>query len=192
MDGTSLDKDLVISTLTTNCKIPFLPVAYSPVGTHSVFFVEDRHAASAMAACSGKVTIGDNQTLKLRISPTHLPPTANFDIQCETKVKAELERRFNPQTQTISLENFLMSPGLIGEYFLPITRSSVAIKLLTLLDPMLANLVGIDLSNNKLVNLDGFGALKTKATSLKALNLSHNKVMLECELPFFKLLLNFF
>lgn len=105
------------------------------------------------------------------------PPTANFDTQCETKVKAELERRYNSQFQTLSLSNFLMSPELIKEYFLPLTRSGVGIKLLNLLGPLLNNLVGIDLSSNRLVSLDGFQGLTKKAPSLKALNLSKNKVM---------------
>lgn len=145
------------------------------MGTNTAFFVEDRAAAQGLAECNGKV-IGDNHVLKLRIVPNQ-PPTANFDTQCETKVRAELERRYNSQFQTLSLSNFLMSPELIKEYFLPLWRSGVVIKLLNLLDPLLSNLVGIDLSSNRLSSLDGFQSLTKKAPSLKALNLSKNKVI---------------
>ncbi len=130
--------------------------------------MEDRASAQALAECNGKL-IGDSHELKLRIMPNQ-PPTANFDTQCEAKVRAELERRYNSQFQTLSLSNFLMSPELIKEHFLPLTRSGVVIKLLNLLDPLLNNLVGIDLSSNRLINLDGFQGLTKKAPSLKALN----------------------
>lgn len=141
-----------------------------------MFFVEDRATAQALAECSGKINTVENQLIKLKISPSSLPPTANFDIQCETKVRAELERRFNVQLHTLDLSNFVMSPALIKEHFLPLTRTSVRIKILNLLEPMLNNIIGIDLSNNRLPNLDGFTPLVKKASSLKALNLSKNKV----------------
>lgn len=143
---------------------------------HTVFYVEDRTMAQALAECNGKINAAENKPMKLRIQPCNSPPTANFDLNCETKVRAELERRYNGPLNTISLSNFAMSPALIGEYYLPLNRASVVIKLLNLLEPMLNNLVGLDLANNKMANLEGFGHLPKKAPNLKALNLGKNKV----------------
>ncbi|ODN05805.1 Nuclear RNA export factor 1 [Orchesella cincta] len=175
IDGTSYSKDAVLSMLLATCRTPFTPIAYSVIGTNTVFFVEERAVAQSLAECNDKITVAENQTLKLRIQPCGFPPTANFDTACENKVQAELELRFQQHTMTLDLSNFLMSQGLIREYFLPLTRASVVMKIFGLLESMLNTLVGLDLSNNKLVNLEGYGILLKKTPSLRALNLGKNK-----------------
>ncbi|CAL8107162.1 unnamed protein product [Orchesella dallaii] len=183
IDGTSYNKDAILSMLLTSSRIPFTPIAYSVVGTNTVFFVEERAIAQALAECNDKITVTENQTLKLRIQPCGFPPTANFDSACEAKVRGELELRFHQPTMALNLSNFLMSPGLIREYFLPLTRASVVMKIVGMLDPMLNTLVRLDLSNNKLVNLEGYGLLPKKTPSLRTLNLGKNKDGVEIPPP---------
>jgi hypothetical protein len=69
-----------------------------------------------------------------------------------------------------------MSPEIVTEYFLPLYRGSVSQRLTKLCEPLFNVLVGLDLTNNKLPNLDNVYKFIIKCTSLKALNLRGNKV----------------
>lgn len=165
--------------------------------------MEDRRTAEALAECSGKVVAPDGQNkvkgrshiyvaiiirilnffgqncssqINLKINHASPPPTAHIDEECEAKIKAALDRRFNVELKTLSLENFFMSPEIVNDYFLPLYRKSVVDKLAELLQPHLDSIVGLDLSNNRLPALEGLAKLINKATSLKALNLKGNGI----------------
>jgi len=139
--------------------------------------VEDRAQAEALAECNGKVVTNEGTKIFFRVlSQPSAPQTAHIDEQCENKIKAVMERRYNPTIQTLNLENFCMSPELVTEYFLPLYRGSVAQRMCKLVEPLYSILVGLDLSNNKLTGLENLHQMIKKCTALRALNLRGNKV----------------
>lgn len=65
---------------------------------------------------------------------------------------------------------------LCTEYYAPLSRENVFHAVVKIIADNIPDVESIDLSSNKLHNLDALKNLKDKATELKLLNLTNNKI----------------
>jgi len=91
-------------------------------------------------------------------------------------MKAALGARYDASVPALLLQNFQDTPEFILDYYLPLLRPSVVLKIFNLSTEVLPTLVSLDLSNNKLTTLESFQKLPQLTPALKKLNLGDNRV----------------
>uniref|UniRef100_H2PWA5 Nuclear RNA export factor 5 n=1 Tax=Pongo abelii TaxID=9601 RepID=H2PWA5_PONAB len=166
--GIKYDKAWLMNSVQSHCSVPFTPV-------------DDASAASALKDVSYKIYDDENQ--KICIFVNHF--TAPYSVKNKLKpgqmemLKLTMNKWYNVSQQALDLQNLRFDPDLMGRVEQIRWRADLSLRpkivatTLTLLDP---NLLSLNLCNNKLYQLEGLSDIIEKASKVKTLNLSKNKL----------------
>ncbi|KAK2720053.1 nuclear RNA export factor 1-like [Artemia franciscana] len=167
-------KDELLRSIIEGCPEPFVPVYYHLRGEFGFFFVESFRVACAIQRLhitlpvQGKIEFGENRRMPIQNLP--------IDERMQIKLKHVLERRYDPLAQSLDLSNFHYDESLCHEYYVPLSRPMNMKEVMRIIAGNIKYLKSLDLSNNKLRNLDNLEILVDKSVEVKALNVSNNNI----------------
>uniref|UniRef100_A0A5S6QV17 E3 ubiquitin-protein ligase hrd-1 n=1 Tax=Trichuris muris TaxID=70415 RepID=A0A5S6QV17_TRIMR len=167
---------LLKDILLAGTNLPFIPL-FAKASSNGVlsFYLQDKVAADALVASSGKVSLKDGKlSIWKRISK---PPFSLLDgAQCEL-MKTVLMKRYDSTSQRLNLSNFGRDESFI-EYRVdfPLTRPAVSIALVDILSKNPTTLTEIDFSCNGLIGLDHVANVVFCSPQVTRLDLTGNRI----------------
>uniref|UniRef100_A0A6Q2ZJV1 Nuclear RNA export factor 1 n=1 Tax=Esox lucius TaxID=8010 RepID=A0A6Q2ZJV1_ESOLU len=161
--GKKYNKKWLLTALQNKCSVPFKPVHTE--GHKAQFYLEDAFTAHALVRASRQITDSEG--------PLHASKRDFKWIQCMAK-------RFDSSQRTLDLNQLRSDPDLVSQNVCPILSRKIFMDaVVKIIEENIPELVHLNLSNNKLYQLDSLADLITSAPHLKALNLSHNQLKTE-------------
>nr|CAD7423253.1 unnamed protein product [Timema monikensis] len=170
--GHKYSKEYILKTLQNYiAPQPFIPVAYQIQGTESFFFVDSLSTAEelmnadkkittkdgfrsmlySMAEDSGYVSGGGGGKLIVKVRPGY--PHVEVDDKLKERIKLVMGKRYNAATKALDLTKFHMDEA-----------------------ENIPELVGLNLTENKLYSLEPLTSLVKKAPNLTVLHIGKNRI----------------
>nr|CAB3264527.1 nuclear RNA export factor 1-like [Phallusia mammillata] len=174
VEGEHIDEGWLHQELQTVNMIQYQPVQYHFDGRNASFFLNDRTAAEAIRNCTKKLTSPNGEKITIIMRPSIYPPLTETQI---TKIKEVLSRRFDATTHHLDCTSFALDQELRGERILVKLSDASHLYVVTkIIRDHISSLTSLDLSNNRIVRLQGLSQLTKYTPNLKILNLSKNLV----------------
>ncbi|KAM6332836.1 nuclear RNA export factor 1-like [Podargus strigoides] len=177
--GKKYNKSWLLSSIQQLCSVPFTPVEFQYVHDGAQFYVEDATAACALKQVSRKIIDRDNCEVVI-ITSASAPPQSVQDKQKtqETEqLKLCMSKRYDGSQRALDLKSLRLDPDLVSRGIdVVLNRRSFMSVMLRIIEENIPELQCLSFSNNKLYRLDHLCDLAQKATGLKSLDLSHNKL----------------
>ncbi|KAM6953661.1 nuclear RNA export factor 1 isoform 2-T2 [Aplochiton taeniatus] len=182
--GKRYDKKWLLTALQNLCPVPFTAVQYHTDGHRAHFYVDDFSAANALHKSSHKIT--DNEGYKVFVHMNSCaPPSFVAELKPEDMehLKQCMAKRFDGSQQALDLNNIRTDPDLVSQNIeVILNRKTCMDAVVKIIEENIPELVGLNLSNNRIYKLDDVADLVSKAPHLKTLNLSSNELKQEREL----------
>ncbi|XP_073247755.1 nuclear RNA export factor 1-like isoform X1 [Porites lutea] len=197
VNGKQHDKDWLIRKLQSACEEPFQAVDFHYFkGESAAFFVEGSKVAEAMKKVSHKITVRDGSKLILTVRPSPPPhnpsnvfgsfadsytgnvgSSSNLDDNTKEVLKQCLGERYDATSKILNLSdlyhdevlNLNNVQGILSKY-------PLASAIVRLIGENCPEVQSLDISSNRLRNLDGFKDLGNQASSLKHLKICNNQL----------------
>ncbi|CAG7821748.1 unnamed protein product [Allacma fusca] len=170
MGGSSMNRDNILQVILQalrNKDILFQPICYTVNPPNSIFYIENRSVAEAIASLSF-------ESIKFRITHVSPPPTVPFTPELEERLSFELKSRLS-QTGLLNLSNFHNTVSMAVEHYLPLSRISVGNVIGKLVKDWIAHVTSVDVSFNKLPSTESIAFLN-QGTNIKCLIANDNKL----------------
>lgn len=175
-NGSKYDKMALLRELTSKSRLPFTPICYTKNGINTLFYIEDQSAAKALKELDKKIELPDGATLTINVDRS-TPPNMQITEEIVDKIKLVMSKRYNTESKALNLRTFHSDPEFAGEsFYAPLWRSNIMLKVLEIIGENIPETTAIDLSDNKLLNLDHMHQLPSKAPGLNILHLAKNRL----------------
>jgi len=174
-NGQKYDKTLMLKEMLSRSKVVFAPLCYEQRQAYSAFYVDDVEAAKALRDLNNTIEMPDGFSLQITMEAT-TPPNFPINDDLVEKIKTEMSKRYNVEKKALNLNAFHKS--FAGEStYAPLWRSNVLRKVMDIVIENIQDVVAIDLSNNKMLTLDGLsGDVKNRLQNLRILYLKDNRL----------------
>ncbi|XP_074862282.1 nuclear RNA export factor 1 isoform X2 [Carettochelys insculpta] len=183
--GKKYDKSWLVSSLQEVCRVPFTPVEFHYDQSRACFYVEDMMIANALKQVSRKLVDRDNYKVVLIVHHSSPPLSVRKELKPEEieQLKLTMSKRYDGSQQALDLKNLRTDPDLVAQNVdMVLNRRNCMTAVLQIIKDNIPELLSLNLSGNKLYQLDDLAELPHKATNLKILNLSRNELKSEREL----------
>ncbi|XP_059766423.1 nuclear RNA export factor 2-like [Balaenoptera ricei] len=179
--GIQYDKTWLMNSIQSHCSVPFTPVDFHFVKNGARFFVQEASTASALMDVSYKIC--DEESRKVCIPVFVSPSAAPYSVQYKLKpeemeqLKVMQTKRFNVSKQALDLQRLCVDPDLVGhDIDIILNRRNCMAATLQIIKKNFPELLSLNLSSNKLYQLDGLSDIIQMAPTVKILNLSKNEL----------------
>ncbi|KAJ8246975.1 hypothetical protein GJAV_G00257370 [Gymnothorax javanicus] len=183
--GKKYDKKWLLTALQNLCSMPFTPIQYRVEGNKAQFLVDDATTANALVKVSRKITDSDGFKVTVHRNPCSPPASIMNDLKPEDldHLKQCMSKRFDGSQQALDLSNIRTDADLVSQNIKVIlNRKSCMQAVIKIIEENIPGLICLNLSNNRLYQLEDLAELVRKAPNLKTLNLSDNELKSEREL----------
>lgn len=184
--GQNAGKDFILNSLSELLDGGLQPHQFQfERGRDAVFYVCTNSAgADALSALHRRVTFPTGFKMSVIVRQTTEPPLlSQLDDTAIAKMKVAMSNKYNVDTKALDMSSFCSNAELRAEsLFLPVNRLSIMRAVTKIIEENIPELVALNLSNNKLNNLDGLLSLPSKTTQLTCLDLSSNDLKSASEL----------
>ncbi|KAM6151549.1 nuclear RNA export factor 2-like [Rhynchocyon petersi] len=183
--GRKYDKSWLVNAIQSHCSVPFTPVDFHYVQMQAQFFVQDVHTASALRSISYKIHDEKNHKIAILVSHSVVPHSVQNKLtpQQMENLKLTMKKRYDVLEQALDLQNFRFDPDLVDNKIdMILNRRNCMAAALEVIEQQFSKLLRLNLSSNKLFQLDGLSDITWKAPNVKILNLSKNKLKSTWEL----------
>ncbi|XP_019901215.1 nuclear RNA export factor 1 isoform X3 [Esox lucius] len=180
--GKKYNKKWLLTALQNKCSVPFKPVHYQTEGHKAQFYLEDAFTAHALVRASRQITDSEGYKVLVLMNPCPPPSILNTELKPQDTawLKQCMAKRFDSSQRTLDLNQLRSDPDLVSQNVCPILSRKIFMDaVVKIIEENIPELVHLNLSNNKLYQLDSLADLITSAPHLKALNLSHNQLKTE-------------
>ncbi|XP_043204068.1 nuclear RNA export factor 1-like isoform X1 [Amphibalanus amphitrite] len=177
-NGQTFGKEFVMNAINENLPEPYMPIGYTNEANRNDvhFFVENKMTADTISALDGRILAPNGSKMKI-MSRRSEPPMLTVDDAIKAELAQALSNRYMPANRTLNLSQFYMDPYIRGKgLYLPLNRQNVVAAVLEIITGQIPEVVGINLSKNRITSLMPFKAIKSSLKDLKALDLSHNSL----------------
>ncbi|KAF0296691.1 Programmed cell death 6-interacting protein [Amphibalanus amphitrite] len=177
-NGQTFGKEFVMNAINENLPEPYMPIGYTNEANRNDvhFFVENKMTADTISALDGRILAPNGSKMKI-MSRRSEPPMLTVDDAVKAELAQALSNRYVPANRTLNLSQFYMDPYIRGKgLYLPLNRQNVVAAVLEIITGQIPEVVGINLSKNRITSLMPFKAIKSSLKDLKALDLSHNSL----------------
>lgn len=182
--GEKYKEDWLINTLQKACGVDFTPMEYHLGHSRAHFYVKDLNAAKALRRVSG--TLKDRQNFKIVvltrpcIQPFKMKAMKDEDLE---HFKNCMQKRYDGSQMALDMKALRSEPDLVeNNVDLILNRRYNMNAMLQIIQDNVPELLSLDVSSNKLFQLDTMSSILTKAPNLKNLNLSNNCLKSDREL----------
>lgn len=148
------------------------------------FFVQEASTASALMDVSYKIRDEESRKIPVFVSPSSVPYSVRDKLKPEEmeQLKLTLSKRFDVSQQALDLQRLYVDPdmadsNLVGyDIDIFLNRRSCMAATLQVIERYFPELLSLNLSSNKLYQLDGLSDIIQMAPTVKILNLSKNEL----------------
>jgi len=175
-NGAKYDKIFMLKELVQRSSVKFVPICYltNNNNNNATFFVEEQEAGRAIKELDKVIEMPDGFHLQISIERT-TPPNIPVSDSLVEKIKLGMSDRFNVATSALNLNSFHKS--FAGEaFFAPLWRTNILSKVVEIVTEHIPDVVAIDMSSNKIMNIDALVPFKHKLQKLSILYLKDNKL----------------
>ncbi|XP_071384856.1 nuclear RNA export factor 1-like [Centroberyx affinis] len=183
--GRKYDKNWLLTALQSICSVPYTPEHFHVDSRRAHFYVDDAAAATALYKCSHKITDADSYKVAVYVNTRPPPSFLLSDLKPENlpHLKQCMAKRFDGSQQALDLNNIHTDSDLASQNIEVILNRKTSMEaVLKIIEENIPELVRLNLSNNRIHELDKLAELGTKTPKLKTLNLSHNRLRSDREL----------
>ncbi|CAL1544423.1 unnamed protein product [Lymnaea stagnalis] len=175
--GAALPQDELFKMIISNIDGPFDPIKYSTDEKRAYFFVKGVEMADSLRAISRRIKKPDGHLLIFHVSPSQPPVDPVVDKATIEKLKIRMSDRYDPSTQVLNLSALFSDDVLTQEnIFLPLNRASTMAAVTKIIGENIPELVGLDVSKNKLLSLGHLTDLVKVTPNVQSLNLGENQL----------------
>ncbi|KAM9041185.1 nuclear RNA export factor 2-like [Megaptera novaeangliae] len=179
------DKTWLMNSIQRHCSVPFTPVDFHFMHNGARFFVQEASTASALMDVSNKICDEESQKIPVFVSPSAAPYSVRDKLKPEEmeQLKLTLSKRFDVSQQALYLRRLRVDPDLLGhDIDIILNRRNCMAATLQIIKKNFPELLSLNLSSNKLYQLDGLSDIIQMAPTVKILNLSKNELKSVSEL----------
>ncbi|XP_029329340.1 nuclear RNA export factor 2-like isoform X2 [Mus caroli] len=183
--GRKYDKIQLMNSIHSLCSVPFTPVDFYCDKHRIQFFVPDLRIASALKDVSYKIYNEDFQKIPIFVNPSVAPYSVQnrFTKEEMEQLKLAMRKRYDISQHALCLKKLRFDPDLMKHNIhMILNRRSCMAATLQIIQENFPRLLSLNLSSNKLFQLDGLFDVVKKAPQLKILNLSKNMLRTVWEL----------
>lgn len=174
--GHRFEKKDLFQKIEKEINMPFQAVRFQNENEHSIFYVQDKRTADAIRAADKKILMSDGFKVVLIVKPCG-PPMTGLDPNVASELKTCMSGRYDSSTKTLTLSNLYQDQRLREKnLYLALSRPQVFSHVVSIIKENIPELVSLDLSSNKLMDLDSLAPLVSETSNLKHLNLGKNRL----------------
>ncbi|KAL4236273.1 poly(A)+ mRNA export from nucleus [Mactra antiquata] len=179
--GKKAEKEFVLNSIKRLIDVPFVPTDYHFEEHNVVFHVNDKAAANAIRGVTKRITMPSGHKMNIIVKPSY-PPVTVLSEEVIEKLKVCMSNRYDPVTKTLNLSSLHTDKDMVeAKYYISLARRQVMSNVVKIIKENIPELCSLDLSENKLMNVDDLSPLVPAAVDMKALKLSNNKITsIEC------------
>nr|XP_033705168.1 nuclear RNA export factor 3 [Tursiops truncatus] len=177
--GIKYDEKWLLNLIQKQCSVPFTPVEFHYEKMQAQFFVENANIAFALKNVNGKIYNEANERISIFVDPCDAPHSVLKELRSEKveQIKLTLSKRFDVSQQALDLQRLRLDPDLVGyDIDIFLNRRSCMAATLQVIEKYFPELLSLNLSSNKLYQLDGLSDIIQMAPTVKILNLSKNEL----------------
>ncbi|XP_069900763.1 nuclear RNA export factor 2-like [Globicephala melas] len=177
--GIKYDRTWLMNSIQRHCSVPFTPVDFHFMQNGARFFVQEASTASALMDVSYKNCDEESRKIPVFVSHSAIPYTVWYKLKPEEmeQLKLTLSKRFDVSQQALDLQRLRLDPDLVGyDIDIILNRRSCMAATLQVIEKYFPELLSLNLSSNKLYQLDGLSDIIQMAPTVKILNLSKNEL----------------
>ncbi|XP_030161491.1 nuclear RNA export factor 2-like isoform X1 [Lynx canadensis] len=183
--GGKYEKTWLVNSIQDHCSVPFTPVDFHYVKNQARFFVQDAGIASALKDVSYKICDEESQKISIFVNPSNVPYSVRYKLKPEEmkQLKLTMHKRYDVSHEALDLQSLRFDPDLVGhDIDIILNRRNCMAATLQIIEENFPELLSLNLSNNKLYQLDGLSDIIQMVPTVKILNLSKNELTLVWEL----------
>uniref|UniRef100_A0A8C9C5V9 Nuclear RNA export factor Tap RNA-binding domain-containing protein n=1 Tax=Phocoena sinus TaxID=42100 RepID=A0A8C9C5V9_PHOSS len=173
------DKTWLMKSIQSHCSVPFTPVDFHFMRNGAQFFVQEASTASALMDVSYKIRDEESRKIPVFVSPSAVPYSVRDKLKPEEmeQLKLTLSKRFDVSQQALDLRRLRLDPDLVCyDIDIFLNRRNCMAATLQVIEKYFPELSSLNLSSNKLYQLDGLSDITQMAPTVKILNLSKNEL----------------
>ncbi|XP_024608407.1 nuclear RNA export factor 2-like, partial [Neophocaena asiaeorientalis asiaeorientalis] len=162
--GIKYDRTWLMKLIQSHCSVPFTPVDVRKDAERARFFVQEASTASALMDVSYKIRDEESRKIPVFVSPSAVPYTVWYKLKPQEmeQLKLTLIKRLDVSKQALDLQRLRLDPGMAAT--------------LQVIEKNFPELLSLNLSSNKLYQLNGLSDIIQMAPTVKILNLSKNEL----------------
>lgn len=183
--GRKCDKTQLMNSVHSLCSVPFTPVDFHCDKYRIQFFVQDSSVADALKNISYTISSEDFEKIPIFVNPSVAPYSVQnrFTREQVEQLKLAMKKRYDISQHALCLKKLRFDPDLMNHNIdMILNRRSCMTATLQIIQEDFPKLLSLDLSSNKLFQLDSLFDIAKKAPQLKILNLSKNMLRTAWEL----------
>ncbi|XP_050997320.1 nuclear RNA export factor 2-like [Acomys russatus] len=183
--GRKSDKTQLMRSLHSLCSVPFTAVDFQCDQHRIQFFVQYVSTATALKNVSYKMCDENYQKIPIFVNPSDVPYSVQnrFTGEQMEQLKLVMWKRYDVSQHALYLQKLRFDPDLMKhDIDMILSRRSCMAATLQIIREDFPELLSLNLSSNKLFQLDSLFEVVEKAPQLKILNLSKNMIRTMCEL----------
>lgn len=170
-------KGALLAALSSHVSGNFRPLQFQYQGEMAIFYVDNKDTAFLLRDISRTFNLPDSNIKMLLNVKQSSPPLAVMSDENVERLKVVMSSRYDPSIKALDLSALYENKDLQSEgLFLPMNRSNVALTVCKIIQENIPELVGLNLSNNRMLSLASLEKLVSQAPNVTALNLSRNQL----------------
>ncbi|XP_058514548.1 nuclear RNA export factor 2 [Ochotona princeps] len=177
--GRNYNKIWLMKSIQSQCTVPFIPVDFHYIKHQARFFILNATSAVALSEVSHKIYDEENRTIPVFVLRSGVPYSVQNQFQPEKieKLRLALNKRYSADQQSLDLQRLRLDPDLVGYHIdMILNRRNCMAATLQVIQTDFPELLSLNLSGNKLYQLNGLCEIVNKAPNVKILNLSTNEL----------------
>ncbi|XP_049561185.1 nuclear RNA export factor 2-like [Orcinus orca] len=177
--GIKYNRTWLTNSIQRHCSVPFTPVDFHFVKNGARFFVQEASTASALMDVSYKIRDEESRKIPVFVRPSAVPYSVRYKLKPEEmeQLKLTFIKRFDVSKLALDLQRLYVDPDLVGyDIDIFLNRRSCMTATLQVIEKNFPELLSLNLSNNKLYQLNGLSDIIQMALTVKILNLSKNEL----------------
>ncbi|XP_076442062.1 nuclear RNA export factor 1-like isoform X2 [Babylonia areolata] len=171
-----IEKQTLLDLLGKQVPGNFRPIQFTYNSETAVFFLNDRDVADFLRNLRYLPVPNSDLKLKVHVRASS-PPFTVMNDENKAKLTTAMSARYDPSIKVLDLTAFHDEQSLIQEgLFVPLNRTVVISSVAAIIAKNIPELVGLNLSKNRLLSLSLLQDMTSKATNVTSLNLGHNQL----------------
>lgn len=172
-----MDKATLLTLLGNHLPATFRPIQFHYENEMGVFHVDNHDVADLLRKIHRTITVPESN-LKIMITVKQSsPPCATMTEENIQRLQVVMSSRYDPSIKMLDLSSLYEDKDLQEEgLYLALNKEHIQAAVNKIIHENIPELVGLNLSHNRLLSLTGIQDLVTKAVHITSLDLSLNQL----------------
>lgn len=175
--GKKEDKRKLLDLLGSCVPGRFRPYQFAYQGHTVVFYVDDEDVANCLRRNSKAFNLTSQNTKMVIMVRRSSPPLPVMNDENTGKLTAVMSARYDPSVKVLDLTSLQDDDTLLQDgLFFPMNRPATIIVVASIIEKNIPELVGLNLSKNRMMSLSSMQDIVTRAPNVTSLNLGQNQL----------------